>query len=569
MEVQAPARGAAPATRMHDMEIRSPLGSMRLSTVAIVAGVLVGGVLSGRWMASRSDRRMRAELLTQTRMVAGGVNRARVIALAGGPGDLDNPDYHVLKRQLAQIRLANDKCRFVYLMGRRPDGTVFFFVDSEPPDSKDYSPPGQAYPEVSAPLLRVFTTGSGIVEGPVRDRWGSWVSALVPLMDPQAQRRIAVLGIDVDARTWRREVAVNAALPTLLSLLLLAVLALAAAEARSRARLRASESRYAMTFAAVRDGLWDYHVPGNRLDLSAIVRAVLGYGAGDVPDRADSWHELIHPEDRPRVESAIQHSIETNESGALDIRMRAKSGDWRWVGVRGNVTERDEDGRPLRMVGTLSDVSERKQAEERIRGLLAEKEILLRETHHRVKNNLGVIHGLLTLQANGQADDHARGVLLEAAGRVQSMMVLYDRLYRSPLVGAISLREYLPPLIAEIMAVFPDRPGVALRSEIEDTVLESGKLWPVGIILNELITNAMKYAFVGRSQGEITVKAAREGGRVLLTVADDGVGMPAAPASGSPPGFGHHLVEMLVRQLKGTLVVSTEGGARFSIDFPV
>lgn len=569
MEVQAPARVAAHVMRMEDMEKRSPLGSMRLSTVAIAAGVLVGGALSGWWMASRSDRRMRAELLTQIRMVAGGVNRGRVATLAGEPGDLDNPDYHVLKRQLAQIRLANDKCRFIYLMGRRPDGTLFFFVDSEPPDSKDYSPPGQAYPEASASFLRVFTTGSGIVEGPVHDRWGSWVSALVPLMDPQSQRRIAVLGIDVDARTWRREVVVNAALPTLLALLLLAVLALGAAEARSRARLRASESRYAMTFAAVRDGLWDYHVSGNRLDLSAMVRAVLGYGAGDVPDRADSWHAFIHPEDRPRVESAIRHGIETNESGALDIRMRTKSGDWRWVGVRGSVTERDKDGRPLRMVGTLSDVTERKQAEERIRGLLVEKEILLRETHHRVKNNLGVIHGLLTLQANGQADDHARGVLLEAAGRVQSMMVLYDRLYRSPLVGSISLREYLPPLIVEIMAVFPDRPGVALRSEIEDTVLESGKLWPVGIILNELITNAMKYAFAGRSQGEITVKATREGGRVLLTVADDGVGMPAAPASGSPPGFGHHLVEMLVRQLQGTLVVATEGGTRFSIDFPV
>lgn len=538
----------------------------RLRIAALAAAVLIGGTLSSWWMASRADRLMRRDLLTQARMVAGAVNRERVQSLAGNEGDLDNPDYHVLKSQFAQVLRANGKCRFIYLMGRRPDGTVFILVDSEPADSRDYSPPGQEYPEISASFLRVFSTRSGTVEGPVHDRWGSWVSALVPLVDPREARLVAVLGIDIDARTWRWDVAVNAALPSLLVLLLLIVLALAAAVARSRARLGESETRYAMTFAAVKDGLWDYHVPSSHLDFSAIGRSALGYGDGDVRERASSWHALVHPDDQPRVESAIRHSIETNESGALDIRMKTKSGEWLWVGVRGNVAERDKAGRPLRMVGTLSDVSERKQAEGRIRDLLAEKEMLLREVHHRVKNNMFVVQGLLTLQAGAQADGAARDVLLEAAGRVLSMMVLYDKLYRSPLVGAVSLREYLPPLIAEIISVFPNQAGVRVRSDIEDIVLDAKKLSSVGIILNELVTNAMKHAFAVRLEGEISIAATRRNGRIVLTIADNGVGLAAA-APGGLPGFGFRLVEMLVRQLQGSLVVEKAQGTRFVIEF--
>ncbi len=127
---------------------------------------------------------MCADLLQQARLAAE-LNLECIRALSGTAADLDKPEYQRLKGQLAAFRLANPQCRFVYLMGRKADGVVFFFVDSEPASSKDYSPPGQVYDEAPEGCRRVFATRTRTVAGPYTDRWGKWVSALVPIFDPQ------------------------------------------------------------------------------------------------------------------------------------------------------------------------------------------------------------------------------------------------------------------------------------------------------------------------------------------------------------------------------------------------
>jgi len=143
--------------------------------------LLILGVLFSWWMAARTDREMRAGLLVQARLVAQAVNIERVTALTGTKADLESPDYRQIKNQLATIRSANPQSRFIYLLGRKADGTVFFFLDSEPDNSKDYSPPGEIYADIPASYRRVFDTKEEVVEGPVTDRWGTWVSALVPI----------------------------------------------------------------------------------------------------------------------------------------------------------------------------------------------------------------------------------------------------------------------------------------------------------------------------------------------------------------------------------------------------
>ena len=134
---------------------------------------------------------------------------------------MGSPHYQRLKEQLAAVRSADPKCRFVYLMGRRPDGTIFFFVDSESAGSKDCSPPGQVFREAPAGTRQLFDTKAEVLEGPVGDRWGVWVSALTPLTDPRTGVVLALLGMDVDARTWSWEVAARAVLPVALLLVLL------------------------------------------------------------------------------------------------------------------------------------------------------------------------------------------------------------------------------------------------------------------------------------------------------------------------------------------------------------
>ncbi len=200
--------------------------------VLLLGLLLAAGVLFVWGMAVRSDLEMRAELLQQSRLIAQGVNLGSVKALTASAADLEKPGYNRLKEQLAAVRAENPRCRYLYLAGRSPAGKVFFYADSEPAGTKDYSPPGEEYEEVSDVFRAVFDTRAASVEGPVPDRWGVWVSALVPLTDPATGAVVAVLGMDVDASNWRWEMASRAALPVGLMLVLLIGAALLVIAAR-------------------------------------------------------------------------------------------------------------------------------------------------------------------------------------------------------------------------------------------------------------------------------------------------------------------------------------------------
>ena len=159
--------------------------NIRLTAAGVCFTILFAWVFFAWWMVLCADREMRSDLLKQTQLVAQAVNVESIQSLAGKEEDLVSPYYLRIKEQLAAVRSANTLCRFVYLLGRKADGTLFFFVDSEPSDSKDYSPPGQVYSEAPKGCYRVFAGRTEFVEGPYTDRWGKWVSSLIPILDPQ------------------------------------------------------------------------------------------------------------------------------------------------------------------------------------------------------------------------------------------------------------------------------------------------------------------------------------------------------------------------------------------------
>ena len=165
------------------------------------------------WMAVIADRHLRGDWLLQSRAVTQAVNFDRVRALSGTPADEAMPAFQTLKDQLFAIRRTIPKCRFLYLLGRHADGTIFFFLDSELDTSKDYSPPGQVYSEASAACSRVFDTRAAEVTGPISDRWGVWVTGFVPLTDPQTGKVLAILGMYADVSAWRWTVVGMVALP--------------------------------------------------------------------------------------------------------------------------------------------------------------------------------------------------------------------------------------------------------------------------------------------------------------------------------------------------------------------
>ena len=177
----------------------------------------------------RTDQSMRNELLGQAGIVAQAVNIDRVLNLQGSIADLENPDYLRIKEQFARITESNDRIRFIYLMGINERGNIFFFVDNEPPSSADYSAPGDPYLDASDELISIFKEGIPYVEGPIIDAWGNWISALVPITEPEGNKVVALLGIDYDANRWRIDTFNRAALPVgmiISSFLLLSFLAI-------------------------------------------------------------------------------------------------------------------------------------------------------------------------------------------------------------------------------------------------------------------------------------------------------------------------------------------------------
>jgi len=191
-----------------------------------VTVILAAGALCTWWTIDNTRLSLRQGLLHHTQLIAETVNLQRIRALAGNETDISTPDYHRLKDQLAAARTADEQYRFLYLMGRRADGGVFFLLDSEPSGSEHESPPGQVYDEITPEDLRVFEDKQALVSGPAVDRWGTWVSALVPLIDPRTGELVAVLGGDYAARDWLRTLWAASLPPILLTAVTLMVLTL-------------------------------------------------------------------------------------------------------------------------------------------------------------------------------------------------------------------------------------------------------------------------------------------------------------------------------------------------------
>ena len=213
--------------------------------------------------------------------------------------------------------------------------------------------------------------------------------------------------------------------------------------------------------------------------------------------------------------------------------------------------------------------TERKRAEEKINTLLKEKELLLREVHHRIKNNMLTMMSLLTLHSKRLKDPQAVAALGDAKSRLQSMAVLYDKLYRTKNLQEMSIRDYLPALIDEIIGVFPNKASVKIETRIDDFMLGPEILSPLGIVVNELLTNAMKCAFIGRKDGLITISAAIKDRRATIVIEDNGIGLPESIDLETSCGFGLQLVGLMTKQIYGTITIERRKGARFVLEFEV
>jgi len=227
-----------------------------------------------------------------------------------------------------------------------------------------------------------------------------------------------------------------------------------------------------------------------------------------------------------------------------------------------------EDG-TVNVLGLIQDITDRKQADKKIKSLLAEKELMLSEVHHRIKNNLNTVKSLLTLQSMSFEDPLAIAALHDTASRVDSMIVLYDKLYCSIQYDSLSTIDYLHPLIDEIVANFPNSDAVKIEKNIDDFNIDLKKIQPLGIIINELLTNMMKHAFTDVEDCLITVSVMLVGRNVSIVIADNGIGIHESVTFENSSGFGMRLVTMLTKQLGGSIRIERGEGTKFVLEFEV
>jgi len=330
------------------------------------------------------------------------------------------------------------------------------------------------------------------------------------------------------------------------------------------AALKESERRYRHLVENSPDIVYTFSSMRGCIYYSPRAEQVLGYSLEYLYAHPFIWNESIHPDDRELVGNAIEE-FKNGKSFNIEYRIKNATGNWLWIQDRsiGRVTADDEE----LIEGMATDITERKHSEIVIKNLLAEKELVLKEVHHRIKNNMNTIKNLLLLQAGEINDPLAAEALKDTSSRVLSMMVLYDKLYRSDNYGMVSFMDYLSTLIDDITANFTDNKTLKIIKNFDNFLIDVKKLQPMGIIINELLTNIMKYAFTGIDERIIDISAILSGSHVTIILKDNGIGIPESVEFGHSKGFGFMLMEILVKQLKGSIRFERGDGTKFIIEF--
>jgi len=216
------------------------------------------------------------------------------------------------------------------------------------------------------------------------------------------------------------------------------------------------------------------------------------------------------------------------------------------------------------------EITERKQAEEKVKTSLKEKETLLHEIHHRVKNNMTVISSLLKLQAGQVNNDEAKTALMDSQNRVQSMSSIHETLYQSDNLSTVDMKTYLSSLASAIALNYSIGSKVNLLVESKNVLIGAKQASPVGLIVNELITNSFKYAFPDNQEGEIKINLQKIENQIQLEYADDGIGIPEDYNWRNTKSMGLNLVKMLAEnQLDGSIDMESNNGTKFTIKFNI
>jgi PAS domain S-box-containing protein len=312
-----------------------------------------------------------------------------------------------------------------------------------------------------------------------------------------------------------------------------------------------------------KDGIFQY--------ISPSVKNVLGYEVEDVLGKnVFDFIKLTHPDDLEKVMSTFIQANISYKSGSVQHRFKCADGHYIWVKSLGNPLF-DDENQYYGVVFSMTDISSIKYAEEKYKVSMEEKELLLRELHHRVKNNIQIISSLLNLQSQYLKDERDLEIFKSNQNRVKSMAIIHEKLYDSQDFAHVNISDYVKTLIEELYSTYlNNKEDINLKIDVEDIILEMETAIPLGLLVNELVSNSMKYAFSNIQnveKNEIYIELKKEENNYKLIVKDNGKGLPDDFKFQKAETLGLKLINSLADQIDGTIELNNDQGTEFTIKF--
>lgn len=327
--------------------------------------------------------------------------------------------------------------------------------------------------------------------------------------------------------------------------------------------------RYKTISKLVKEAVWHWDMSSDYREWSAMDEKFFGYILQDDLNTLKTWSDKIHPDQSEEVVdsllAAINSDFQTNWE--KEYLFRTKNGDYINISDRG-VISRSSDGRAIQMLGVMQDITQFKKAEETIREALEEKETLLAEIHHRVKNNLAVVSGLLELQSLQAENEELSKQLLDSTLRIKSIASIHEQLYQSKSFSQINLGNSLKQLISTIVGTYQSSIEIELDFKNDEVLLSMNKTIPCSLIINEIITNILKHAFKDVEKGFIKTEVLKVNGHVEVLITDNGNPLPDDFGEESKKNMGLFLIETLTSQIEGEHnYKSNSEGTTFKLTF--
>ncbi len=314
-------------------------------------------------------------------------------------------------------------------------------------------------------------------------------------------------------------------------------------------------------------GSWVYDLRVDKIFNSSELFRILGIESGQNSFMFDEAMSHIHPDDKMLTIQMIKEAIKQKSNYENEDRILRPDGEIRYVKITGEPMY-DEKGVYIGIQGTLQDITDVKKINEEIVRSLGEKEIMIKEIHHRVKNNLQIVSSLLRLQADKIKDKTVVEYFKQSEQRIKSMALIHQQLYRTKDLSRINFREYLNELCSYLLFANDSTPGrINLKIEAEDLYFGIDTALPCGLIINELFTNAIKYAFPNGNSGNILLKLHKDKEDIChIKIKDDGIGATNLNFKNSS-SLGMELVSTLTDQLEGEISILIDNGTEINLTF--